>query len=211
MTDDVMRPQNLDLSGLRSAFGTAGATLEFEESAVKNAVQACTDLIEVLKRIQNRLRNLQHVSGMDAFASARELSKGLGERADMETAHFGNAVAEHLTTARALRDSLELAARLYFETEHVNVESLHKVSANGQMPQLLDPGKSVEGQPHDFTTPILSQVTGQQAPEAPPTSDSTMPPLPFHVMSGSSSTPPAADSGDPSESDEGANSQVNFQ
>lgn len=141
MPDGDDGPQPVDLSYIRSAMQSDGHNLEFHEGSVKDAVQACTDLMHILEQIQNRLPDLQTVHGMDSIDSGRELAKGLGERANMDPGHFGQAVQEHLKTVTAIRDAIEASGKNYFEREHINIEDLHKPSKDGQMPPMMNPSQ----------------------------------------------------------------------
>ncbi|MYR06585.1 hypothetical protein GTV32_09800 [Gordonia sp. SID5947] len=141
--------EGFDLAGARSAIESAAQNLEFDDDAAAPAVQACTDLINVLFGLQSSLIGLQNVSGMEAFGSSRMLATGLGARGDDSTGHFGHAVTEHLETARALRDAIEQAAKRYVETEGGNADSLkfpHDASDNGKLPNLLDPSMTESSQ-----------------------------------------------------------------
>lgn len=148
----------LDQSRIRSIFENAGRNLKFDSSAVEHSVQACTDILSVLDDIRYQSGNLKIVGGMAAFPSSQTLAKGLGDRANEDSAHFGQAISEHISTVRALRDAIEAAGKRYVETEGGNVEALkmpHNPSANGHLATLTDPNQR------------LPQFNDQQPPRAP--------------------------------------------
>ncbi|MYR07548.1 hypothetical protein GTV32_15105 [Gordonia sp. SID5947] len=109
--------QKLDLSVARDRIQQAGSSLNFDQAAVSDAVQACTDLIAVLEESSRWSMNLEKIDGLDKFNSAQALSKGLGDRGGEADGGFRQAVTEHLLTVKTLRDAIEKAGKGYIDTD----------------------------------------------------------------------------------------------
>ncbi len=117
MADDSPRIVPLDQSGLRSTIESAGNALQFDQVAVKGAVQACTDLLDALRGAVRYSDALATIEGMDKFGSTISLSRGLGDRAGDEPGGFRQALSEHISTVQALRDAIEKAGKGYIDTD----------------------------------------------------------------------------------------------